>query len=59
MMISRRQFVRTTAACGAAALGNAAATGSANPLQSSAVSLNDGLPGGRRFQLFESCQLAI
>jgi len=45
MMISRRQFVRTTAACGAAALGNAAATGSANPLQSSAVSLNDGLPG--------------
>ncbi|MDE0863360.1 MAG: ethanolamine ammonia-lyase subunit EutB [Rubripirellula sp.] len=45
MMISRRQFVRTTAACGAAALGNAAATGSAKPLQSSAVSLNDCLPG--------------
>ncbi len=45
MMISRRQFVRATAACGAAALGNAAATGSAKPLQSSAVSLNDCLPG--------------
>ena len=45
MMISRRQFVRRTAACGAAALGNAAATVSAIPPQSSSVSLVACLPG--------------